>query len=247
MDRLLEKLSALLGADCRVCVLTGAGISAESGIPTFRDAQTGLWAQYRPEDLATPQAFERNPRLVWCWYRERRARVLEVQPNPGHRALVELAARVGALTLITQNVDGLHQRAGSREVIELHGSLGRSICHRTLKPVSEGYVAATPGEPPPSPHHREGLVRPDVVWFGELLRGDVLDRAFTAARDCDVFFSIGTSAVVEPAASLALAAREAGAHLVEVNRDTTPLSRRADTVLKGPAGEILPRLIAALG
>lgn len=230
----------------RVTVLTGAGTSAESGIPTFRDAQSGLWARFRPEELATLEAFERNPRRVWEWYAWRREQLADIDPNPGHQALASLAGRFSDFRLITQNVDGLHQAAGSPEVIELHGNIRRIVCHRTGKRISEEQLAAATGAPPPSPHASNGLARPDVVWFGEMLPRSALQAATTAAAGCEVFFSIGTSAQVEPAASLAFLARDNGATIVEINRDPTPLSRHADFVLRGRSGELLPALVAAI-
>ncbi|MDX1569653.1 MAG: NAD-dependent deacylase [Xanthomonadales bacterium] len=240
-----ELIQALTSAS-NVAVLTGAGVSAESGIPTFRDAQTGLWSRFRPEDLATPEAFERDPKTVWEWYAWRREQLAEVDPNPGHAALAEMERHFEGVALITQNVDGLHQKAGSSQVIELHGNIRRSICHRTRKPISEAQLAEASGVPPRSPHAPDGLARPDVVWFGEMLPARALNDALAACSTCEVFFSVGTSSLVEPAASLAFAAREAGALVVEVNPDATPLSRHADFVLRGKAGEILPQLLAAL-
>ena len=240
-----QLVQALRRADA-IAVLTGAGVSAESGIATFRDAQTGLWSNFRPEDLATPEAFERDPKTVWEWYAWRREQLEEVEPNAGHRALAELEQHVRRLALITQNVDGLHQAAGSTRVIELHGNIRRSICHRTRKPISDAELAQAEGIPPHSPHAPDGLARPDVVWFGEMLPSGAMNDALNACRRCDLFFSIGTSSVVEPAASLAFTAREAGALVVEVNPDATPLSRHADFVLRGRSGEILPELVAAL-
>jgi len=224
----------------RVTVLTGAGISAESGVPTFRDAQTGLWAQYNPEDLATPEAFRRNPQLVWEWYAWRRDLVSGVEPNAGHRALAELEQRLPMLTLITQNVDGLHQRAGSRRVIELHGNLFRTKCleEETLVETWEDR-----GEIPPRCPRCGAWLRPDVVWFGEMLPTAALREAETAALSCDIFFSIGTSTLVYPAAELPLMALRSGATLVEINPQPTPLSELADFSLRGPAAEVLPMLL----
>lgn len=226
-----------------VAVLTGAGISAESGVPTFRDAQTGLWATYSPEELATPQAFRRNPKLVWEWYAWRRELVSQAQPNPGHVALAELEKRVPTFTLITQNVDGLHQRAGSRNVIELHGNIHRTKCFK------EGIIVdawpATEEVPPPCPRCG-GHLRPDVVWFGENLPPQALETAVAAAHTCDVFLSIGTSGMVHPAASLPFYALQTGATLVEINPDETPLTASATYVLSGPAGQILPELLKML-
>lgn len=225
-----------------IVVLTGAGVSAESGVPTFRDAQTGLWAQYRPEDLATPEAFQRDPGLVWAWYAWRRALVEGGKPNPGHFALVELERRVPRLTLITQNVDGLHQQAGSRAVIELHGNIRRTKCSRENLVIDEWVDT---GEVPPRCPRCGGRLRPDVVWFGEALPPAALRIAIEASQACDLFFSIGTSALVEPAASLPHLALAQGAVVVEINPTVTPLTSAAMYVLPGPSGQVLPELIRA--
>jgi NAD-dependent deacetylase len=224
----------------RVAALTGAGISAESGVPTFREAQTGLWARFDPQELATPQAFQRDPRLVWSWYAWRRELVAKAQPNPGHLALVEMEKRFPNFTLVTQNVDGLHRLAGSQAVIELHGNIRRTKCFQ------EGCIVETwaeTGEAPPRCPQCGGPLRPDVVWFGEALPERALAEAYAAARACEVFFSIGTSALVQPAASLPLLALEAGAVVVEVNPDDTPLTQLATFSLRGPAGVVLPQLV----
>ncbi len=225
-----------------VAVLTGAGVSAESGVPTFRDALTGLWAQFNPEELATPQAFRRNPKLVWDWYAARREMIQRVAPNAGHRALAEMERRVPRFTLITQNIDSLHQRAGSRRVLELHGSISRVKCFREETMIAqwkeEGLV-------PPRCPNCGSYLRPDVVWFGEMLPADAMEEATEAVQTCDLFFSIGTSGVVEPAASLSYAALENGALVVEVNPERTPLSAHAAFHLAGPSGRILPELVRA--
>lgn len=226
----------------RVAVLTGAGISAESGIPTFREAQTGLWAQYDPQELATPQAFRRNPRLVWEWYAWRRQLVTQAEPNPGHLALTALAGFVPQLALITQNVDGLHQRAGSAGVIELHGNLTRYICFDRRHPVSAWEEM---DEVPPRCPLCGSRLRPDVVWFGESLPAEALRQAATAARSCDLFLSVGTSALVQPAASLPLEARQQGAMVVEVNPKETLLTPYVSVYVAGRAGEVLPALLRA--
>jgi NAD-dependent deacetylase len=226
-----------------IAVLTGAGVSAESGIPTFREAQVGLWAQYRPEDLATPEAFRRNPKLVWDWYAWRRALVGKARPNPGHYALAQMQQRVPKLTLITQNVDGFHQLAGSVDVIELHGNITRIKCSR--EEIAIVHWAETDETPPRCPRCGD-LLRPDVVWFGEMLPPAALEAAALAANTCDVFFSIGTSGIVEPAASLARVALQRGAVVVEVNPTVTPLTPQASFALQGPSGEILPALVKAV-
>jgi NAD-dependent deacetylase len=236
------RLVRALRAARRLVALTGAGISAESGIPTFRDAQTGLWSRFRPEELATADAFRRNPQLVWDWYAWRRGLVAGAAPNAGHRALVRLAGRVPALTLVTQNVDGLHQRAGSADVIELHGNIHRSKCFAEDIVIAE---APDTSERPPRCPRCGGPLRPDVVWFGESLPPRALERAEAAARECDLLFSIGTSGAVFPAAQLPLTALQAGAALVEINKDPTPLTRVATYSLCGAAGAILPALLEA--
>ena len=243
MPTSLDEVARALRSAEHVAVLTGAGISAESGIPTFRDALTGLWARFRPEELATPEAFRRDPKLVWDWYAWRRALVANAQPNPGHIALAELERRVPRLTLVTQNVDGLHQRAGSSRVIELHGSLARVKCSRELIAFSEWEESAD--GPPPCPRCGTPL-RPDVVWFGEPLPPESFAEAVDAAASCDVFLSVGTSALVEPAASLPRIALESGAMVVVVNPDagTMPAAPRL-VQLVGRAGEILPALVGA--
>lgn len=222
-------------------MLTGAGISAESGVPTFREAQSGLWERYDPMQLATPEAFLEDPALVWRWYRWRRELVAQAEPNPGHRALVRLAERVPRLTLVTQNVDGLHQRAGSEGVIEFHGNLFVNRCF-----VEGCEVACAEDDEQPSCPGCGAPARPGVVWFGEAIPEAALVGAMTAASSCDLFFSIGTSSLVWPAAGLADAARAAGATLVEVNPNATPLSDCSDFCLSGNAGIVLPELLSRL-
>jgi NAD-dependent deacetylase len=225
-----------------VAVLTGAGISAESGVPTFRDAQTGFWARFSPEQLATREAFRRNPKMVWDWYVYRRELVSKVQPNAGHRALVEMEARVPRCTLVTQNVDGLHQQAGSKGVLELHGNIRRCKCFDADHPADTWDEA---GEIPPRCAQCQSLLRPDVVWFGEDLPLEIFFTAKRAARECDVFFSIGTSAVVYPAAELPFTAAE-NAFTVEINLNPTDFTPHADCSFRARSGEFLPALIRAV-
>ena len=233
---------SLLRSARHIAVLTGAGVSAESGIPTFRDALTGLWENYRPEELATLAGFRRDPQLVWSWYRARRLRINETQPNPGHLALARLALSAPRLSLITQNVDGLHARAGSHDVIELHGNIGRvkcADCDEVADPFDDT-------ESIPNCQWCGGLLRPDVVWFGEMLPRLALERAETAARTCDLFLSIGTSNIVEPAASLPWEAARRGAAVVVINPTDEGQETGSNIYhLLGRSGEILPTLVAA--
>lgn len=237
------ELISLLRGTSNLVALTGAGVSQESGLRTFRDAQTGLWAQYKPEELASPQAFARDPKLIWDWYAWRREAVKGVRPNPGHYALAEMEKRAPGFTLITQNVDGLHRMAGNQNVLELHGNIQRVRCADCFT-VTETWEEDI--ESVPRCKQCDGLLRPDVVWFGESLPRDQLEAAVEAARSCDVFFSIGTSGVVQPAASLAFAAHNRGAVVVEVNAEPTPLTSKANFALHGKSGEILPRLVEAV-
>lgn len=222
----------------RIAVLTGAGISAESGIPTFRGAD-GLWKQFRAEELATPQAFQRDPKLVWEWYDWRRQKCAQAVPNPGHLALAELERIAPHFTLITQNVDGLHALAGSKHILELHGNIWRMRCvaceamRESREPLG--------GE---LPHCDCGaLMRPDIVWFGEALPQQVLSEAFSCARSAEVFLSVGTSAWVMPACQLPVVAKQSGAYVVEVNLEKTPISEMVDEAHHRKAGEILPSLL----
>ena len=223
-----------------VAVLTGAGVSAESGVPTFR-GNNGLWKQRRAEDLATPGAFARNPQLVWEWYDWRRSVLAKANPNPGHYALAELEKRVSNFTLITQNVDGLHELAGSHNVLRLHGSIWRVRC---LGCNNERFDRRIPFPEIPPKCECGGTLRPGVVWFGEALPQDVWQAAENAARTAELFLVIGTSAVVYPAAGLAQIAKSSGARVVEINIAETQLSDQIDQFLQGPSGELLPQLIA---
>lgn len=241
-DALLNLAQLLAGAD-RLVVLTGAGISVESGIPTFRGPE-GLWRSFRPEQLATPQAFQQDPRLVWEWYDWRRGKIAPARPNPGHEALVRLEARIPDFLLLTQNVDGLHRLAGSQRLLELHGSIWEVRCLKC------GRVKEDRRVPLPLLPHCEtcgGLLRPNVVWFGEPLNPDILRQAEAALTRAQVVLVVGTSSVVQPAASFALWARQAGARTAEINLDPTPLTARCDVALTGRAGEILPLLLTRLG
>ena len=237
-DTLVDRLARAR----RVAVLTGAGVSAESGVPTFRDPD-GLWQRMRPEELASMDGFLANPDLVQAWYRHRREVVETVQPNAGHDALAALERLVasggGDFLLATQNVDGLHQRAGSTRVVELHGTLLRDVCVDCDRDAgagdTEGRCAACGGR-----------VRPAVVWFGEMLPEGAMETAAEAASRADVFLTVGTSAVVYPAAGLPLIAAQAGAYVAEVNPVPSEIAGRLSEVVVGPAGAVLPRLVAAV-
>jgi NAD-dependent deacetylase len=241
-DTLVDRLAT---AD-RVVVLTGAGISAESGIPTFRDPG-GIWEEFDPQELANVEAFLDNPELVQGWYRHRRELVTEAEPNAGHRALAEMEAHVPSVHVVTQNVDDLHNRAGSTDVTELHGNITHNYCmdcERTAAPETVD-AAIEDGTPARCPEC-DGLIRPDVVWFGEMLPPDAIDRASTAAEQADVFLSVGTSAVVFPAARLPLVAGEGGAYVAEVNPDSTGVTEEVDEAIRGEAGTVLPALCEAV-
>lgn len=230
---LIEKLRTAQ----KIVALTGAGISAESGLATFRDAQTGLWSKFRPEELATAEAFQRDPKFVQDWYAWRRENALNAKPNAGHLALPEMEQRVPEFLLVTQNVDGLHQRAGSKRIVELHGNIHRlrcfeNDCAEDNFDVANGRCRSCGGH-----------LRPAVVWFGEMLPADAIGTAVESAETCDVFFSIGTSSLVYPAADLWRRAKENGAIVIEINKDPTPLTRLADYSFPGKAGEILPALV----
>jgi NAD-dependent deacetylase len=222
----------------RVALLTGAGVSAESGVPTFRGPD-GIWKKFKPEELATFDAFMANPQLVWEWYNHRRRIIHEVKPNPGHYAVSEMAALFPQFTLITQNVDGLHLKAGSPQVYKLHGNINRNRC---LDCGGTDYSEDFKEIPPYC--GCGGQLRPDVVWFGEMLPEDVLRRAVHAAEQADLFFTVGTSGAVQPAASLPIWAKRSGALLVEINLEPSELSGLCDISYQGKSGEILPQIVA---
>ncbi len=239
-----EKLFRRLVPAYQITVLTGAGISAESGIPTFRD-KDGLWNKHDVQKLATHQALHNDPELFWQFYKWRRELLKDVKPNLGHYALVDLESRYEGFSLITQNVDNLHWDAGNKRVLELHGNIKRTrcdSCHHILNAEEEKNVTA----PIPKCPKCGELLRPDVVLFGESLPPKALADAQEAAATCELFFSIGTSSLVEPAASLPYIAKANGAYIVEINIDRTPLSDHADEVLIGKAGEILPQIVMIL-
>ncbi len=236
-----SKLRSLLTPSTRTVVFTGAGISAESGVPTFR-GQNGLWKRFRVEDLATPEAFEANPQRVWEWYCWRRELVSRLNPNPGHLAVAQFERSVSNFCLITQNVDGLHDRAGNRRILKLHGDIWEVrclACHQTRVNLEVPLLF-------PPRCHCGGMLRPAVVWFGEMLPVGIFQQAVREAESCQLFFSVGTSAEVYPAAQLPAVAGRRGAYVVEVNIERSAAAEAADEVLLGKAGEILPELQARL-
>ncbi len=226
----------------RVVVFTGAGVSAESGLATFRGVG-GLWADFDPVTLATPEAFAREPKRVWDWYVSRYVGVRDSEPNAAHRAIARLERTFPSLLVVTQNIDRMHQRAGSKKVLELHGNIWNACCNACGREVDMATLVdiADPGGDAPR-CGCGGRMRPSVVWFGERLPEAVFEEAAAAAADCDLFITVGTSATVYPAAGLIELAARSGAHLIEVNREATPLSHLAERVLREPAGEALPRL-----
>jgi NAD-dependent deacetylase len=229
----------LLSSASRVCILTGAGVSKESGIPTFRDAQTGLWAQYDPQELASSQGFLRDPALVWSWYDSRRKKLDDVKPNPGHYAIAEMEALFDEVMVITQNVDGLHQQAGSKNVVELHGNITTFHCFDQ----KHNCESVPTGLETPPLCHCGSLLRPSVVWFGEALPSGVFEHAGAAVARCDVILVVGTSGIVHPAAALPAIGKSAGAKVVEINREPTPLTSLADIVVQQESGKALPEIL----
>ncbi|MBN1397007.1 MAG: NAD-dependent deacylase [Bacteroidetes bacterium] len=238
-----DKLNSLLTRVNSVCVLTGAGISAESGVETFRGAR-GLWSKFKPQELADFDAFIRNPELVWEWYNYRKKIIRDVKPNAGHMALAKMEKLVKDFSLVTQNIDNLHFRAGNKKVLELHGNIERSYCIDCGKFADN--LGITPEGKMPKCPLCNGFVRPDVVWFGEMLPTDVFEEAVETARRCELFLVVGTSAVVYPAAGLPITAKAQGAYTVEVNTEPTEISHIVNETLKGKAGDILPGLVALL-
>jgi NAD-dependent deacetylase len=246
MDDAVAAVRERLARAQRVCVLTGAGMSAESGIPTFRDAMSGLWSRFDPAQLASEEGFRTDPARVWAWYAERKQGVRDALPNAGHVALADYGRRrPGVLTLITQNVDDLHQRAGWPQTIRLHGDI---LADRWLQPCPKGrgceVAKAAPGDPPRCADCGN-LLRPGVVWFGEMLPDDAMADAESAARSCELMLVVGTSGAVWPAAGLAAVARRAGAKVAILNPDASEIDDQAHWVLRGTAATLLPRLLGA--
>ena len=238
-DEQLNRCAEVLKKCRALAVSTGAGISKESGIPTFRDAQEGLWANYDPQQLATPEGFRSNPELVWQWYNTRRKKIGDCKPNPGHYALVELEKAIPEFTLITQNIDNLHRKAGSKNIVEFHGNVFRFKCFDNEHPVE----TVPDNDPSPPVCHCGSPVRPDVVWFGEVPPLDCFEKAGQALESCDVLLVVGTSGTVYPAASFPSQAKQAGAVVIEVNPEPSAITPLTDEFLQGPSGDVLPKLV----
>lgn len=249
MDADIQRAAEALKQAERIAVLTGAGVSQESGVPTFRDALTGLWAQYDPQQLATPHAFRQNPKLVWDWYEFRRGLVRNAKPNPGHFAIAQLQQRRPDVTIITQNVDDLHEQAGARHVVHLHGFIAETKCFFNCQGdptiVDLTTLAPTDQSPPPCPHCGRWL-RPNVVWFTEALPREQLAIAGDAILNCQVVLVVGTSGLVEPAGSLPRVAKQHGAAVIEVNPTESAITAIADIYLGAPSGVALPRVLEAM-
>ena len=247
-DNHLQKAADVIAQSDRLVVFTGAGMSKESGVPTFRDALDGLWAQHDPMKLATPQAFRQDPKLVWDWYNYRRELLSDKRPNPGHFAVAELDDLLPQVVVVTQNIDGFHHAVGSTDVICLHGDLKRDKCfancrgNPTYVDVSQLTAWDTDAGPPLCPYCEEAYVRPDVVWFNESLPYHELTRATELSRQADVMLIIGTSGVVWPAAGLTVEAKEAGATLIEINPNPSEITPITHHFIQGPSGEIMPEL-----
>lgn len=246
MDDHLQTAARSVARAKRLVVFTGAGVSKESGIPTFREPETGLWARYDPMELATPEAYLRDPAFVWTWYEHRFGATAAAEPNPGHRAIAELEGIVPSVVVVTQNVDGLHQRAGSGDVVELHGTMHSFRCvHGRHLGYHWDDFADQDAKPPRCPECGD-MLRPEVVWFGEALPEDAIDRAQRLSARCDVMLVVGTSGVVFPAAAMPLIAAQAGATVIDVNPEYDASAAQATVFLKGPGGEVLPRLVEAV-
>lgn len=242
----VQRAASVLRYAKNVVALTGAGVSKESGVPTFRDAVNGLWARFDPMQLATREAFQADPKLVWEWYEYRRGLMRGAKPNNGHTALAKFQERFESMTVITQNVDDLHEQAGSHHVIRLHGSIAQNKCFNDCqgKPTLID-ITQLSGTPPTCPHCG-AYVRPNVVWFGELLPIDQVNAAYAALENCDAMLVIGTSGLVSPAAQLPSYAKRFGATIIEINPEETPITHLADIHLRGASGELLPQLATAL-
>lgn len=250
-NELIRKAAELIYMADVVTILTGAGVSKESGVPTFRDALEGLWAQYDPQMLATAQAFQANPKLVWDWYEWRHNLVNEVEPNAGHYALAQLQDYKDTVYTVTQNVDDLHEQAGSQNIIHLHGNIATHKCfdacqgNPTLVDIST-LDFSEDDAPPKCPYCNKAYVRPNVVWFGEMLPRQELNKAVEYSQLCDVMLVVGTSGIVSPASELPRVAQQSGAKIIEVNPDYSMITHLADVKLDGASGEMLPQVMKAL-
>lgn len=242
LDALIMEAATTLSRAASVVVSTGAGISKESGIPTFRDAPNALWENYDPQELASPGGFLKNPQLVWRWYQDRQRMIAAAQPNPGHTAIAEMAAFFDRFTLVTQNIDNMHRRAGSADVIEIHGNIFKYKCFDNEHPIEN----LPDGDDIPPRCGCGSKIRPDVVWFGEQLPEDRIARAYRALQECDVILVVGTSGIVVPAAYFPSIAKQAGARVIEINPEISQITREADIFLQAPAGAVLPEVVARL-
>ncbi|KPK65679.1 MAG: hypothetical protein AMS21_04090 [Gemmatimonas sp. SG8_38_2] len=245
----LERAIGALHEAKSVVAATGAGMSKESGIPTFRDALDGLWARYNPEELATREGFRSDPWRVWGWYNYRRRLIAATSPHAGHDALAQLEELVPDITVVTQNIDGMHRRAGSKRVLELHGNIHRFKCFDQDHPVDDMEIPLVEQDgslEPPRCTRCGSYVRPDVVWFGEMLPQGVFEEAESLARTCDVMLVVGTSGLVYPAAALPFTASGGGATVIEVNTEPSEITRTADVFIQGPAGRVLPEMVSGL-
>ncbi len=240
MTNLIEAAAQILSGTGRLFVTTGAGMSQESGIPTFRDAPNALWANYSPEDLATRRGFEADPTLVWNWYADRREMIARAEPHDGHHALVEFEKRVDSFLLATQNIDDLHRQAGTKSLVELHGNIFRFKCFDNDHPARNPFNS----QDAPPKCHCGSYLRPDVVWFGEMLDRDDLDRSLSAAERCDTILVVGTSGMVYPAAGFAQQARSKGARVIDINPERSDISLLADVYIPGGAAQALPEILA---
>ena len=242
LDALIQKAAQTLHAAKSVVVSTGAGMSKESGIPTFRDAPNALWENYDPQELASPGGFLKDPQLVWEWYQARQSMIAEANPNPGHIAITEMTELFEQFKLITQNIDNLHWRAGSADVIEIHGNIFKYKCFENEHPIEE----LPEGDAIPPRCSCGSMIRPDVVWFGEQLPEDRIARCYQALHTCDVILVVGTSGMVVPAAYFPAIAKQEGAQVIEINPEMSQITREADIFLQGPAGEVLPKVVTRL-
>jgi NAD-dependent deacetylase len=242
MEQELKRSAELLSGLTRLVVATGAGMSKESGIPTFRDAPSALWENYNPEDLATPEGFARDPALVWRWYCDRRKMIAEVSPHAGHYAVADLENMFDEFLLVTQNIDNLHRKAGSSAIVEFHGNIFRFKCFDRNHPVER--LPDTDEVPPRC--ECGSMIRPDVVWFGEAPAQESFDRSLAALSTCEAVLVVGTSGLVYPAAGFPAMAKQAGARVVEINPERTPISSYADVFVEETAGKALPALVDLL-